>query len=782
MIKLALALIVKPTDEEAESLKKALKYTAPYVDGIFITITGKNKKCEEVAKLYNANVSYFKWIDDFASARNYNFSQVPKEYDYILWMDSDDAFRGIENLRDIIEKNKDTDGFAMNYLYWFDKDGNPEVVHLKTQVIRNDGCVKWVGWLHEDFSQNRLLKIKFVKNVERIHLSDEDRSKIASKRNLDICRKWVKKDSNDPRTYWNLGNAAKGYGRLDESMRAFNKFLKMSRSDDEKYIVYLRMAEIYFQKENYIKALEVIRQAIGTKPDYPDAYYLQGRIYFKLKDFYKAKDSYILGLKQKPPIYNIIVYNPREYDYIPLKALANIYFELNMPQLAKVLLESCLKINPHDKSVKKLISIMKKESKRVNTVLKSLEKLNKITNKIKLKKELEKLPNDIKSHPAICRLRNQNFLKTKSTGKDLIFYCGYTAEEWTPESVKKTGIGGSEEAIINLSKGLKEKGWNVTVYNNCGYKEQVFDGVTYKPFWIWNPEDKEDVVIIWRHPRPVDYNINANKIYIDLHDTISEGEFTKDRLDKISGIFLKSNAHRKLYPNIPDDKIVIIPNGVDLSLFDIKVERDPYYLVNFSSPDRSLSASLDIIEELVDKLPKDIASKVKFGWFYGWGVFNSSRNSKEEQTWKSNLIKRFETLKKKGLVIGGDRISHKQVAFENLKAGVLLYPSEFYEIDWIGGSKAQIAGCLPITTDFAAIGDKVQHGIKIHTNIGNKWDKDVLCDFSVKSEKIKKEFVKELLDYFKDVDKISRSEMSKWARKEFDINRVINMWNNEIKK
>jgi len=100
---LAFCAIIKPTDEEAEQLETLLTNVEDYVDGIFITITGKNKAVEDVAKKFKAHISYIEWEKDFAKARNYNFSQVPKEYDYILWADADDSFRGLHNLKEAIE-------------------------------------------------------------------------------------------------------------------------------------------------------------------------------------------------------------------------------------------------------------------------------------------------------------------------------------------------------------------------------------------------------------------------------------------------------------------------------------------------------------------------------------------------------------------------------------------------------------------------------------------------------------------------------------------------------
>ena len=161
---IALALIVKGSDKEAESLNTCLQNVSPYVDGIFITITQKNEKVEGVAKNYNAIISHFEWCNDFSKARNYNFSQVPIEYDYILWCDADDAFRGLENLTGVIKQHP-ADAYSMNYLYAFDEWNNPIVVHPKTQIVKNDGCVKWEGSLHEDFSPTRELKTYFIKDI-----------------------------------------------------------------------------------------------------------------------------------------------------------------------------------------------------------------------------------------------------------------------------------------------------------------------------------------------------------------------------------------------------------------------------------------------------------------------------------------------------------------------------------------------------------------------------------------------------------------------------------------
>lgn len=177
-MKIGLALIVKGTDSEAELLDRCLNNLSLHVDGIFITSTYKkgeqpNKKIDEVCEQYGAKVSYFEWVNDFAKARNFNFSQVPKEFDYILWTDADDMWRGIEKLKPTIEENPSVDAFGFWYMYDFDEHKQPVITHKKTMVVRNDGCVEWAGALHEDFKENRGLTTKFVEGIERMHFSTE---------------------------------------------------------------------------------------------------------------------------------------------------------------------------------------------------------------------------------------------------------------------------------------------------------------------------------------------------------------------------------------------------------------------------------------------------------------------------------------------------------------------------------------------------------------------------------------------------------------------------------
>lgn len=771
-MRIALAMIVKGDEVEAELLDRCLGNVAHFVDGIFVTATYSMNRQEAepiewVVRKYDANLSLFQWTKNFSEARNYNFSEVPKDYDYILWCDADDIFRGLENLKKILEENPEVDGFAFNYLYSFDEANNPIVVHKKTQLVRNDGCVTWKGALHEDLIENRSLNIKFVEDIERLHLSTTERTLESKVRNVEISIKEAEENPDDPRVYFNLANSHFGTGVYERALEEYLIFLDRSGSDDEKYIAHQRLGSVYQALGKRDQAITELQISIGMFPDLPDSYNLLGYLYSDLKMYDEAERYLLRSLVMKPQYHKMIVYNPRDYDYQPMLALAKVYFNKNRPDLTLPLLRGCAKIYPKDKMINDLVAEMEVETKRLGQVLETIAHIETLKdNKEKILYAIGKLSTDLQSHPAICRIRNKYIIKTESSGKDIAYYCGETKHIWNPEMAKTKGIGGSEEAVINLAKEWTELGYNVTVFNSCGVEPMVCDGVTYKPFWYYNAKDKYDITILWRHPGVAEYDLNTGKIFVDLHDVLPAGEFTEKRLAKIDKIFVKTNAHRILFPNIPDEKFAIIPNGQDQTLFEGFVSKIPGLLINTSSPDRSL----DVLPKLFKKV-KEQVPEARLKWAYGWEIYdNAFAGDKARMAWKDKVVKEMEEA---GIENMG-RLSQAECAKLYQEGVILAYPSEFYEIDCISVKKAQACGCVPITTDFAAFKESNKYGFKVHsTKTPENWSRPYQMAFGIEDEWAQEEWVKTVVKELRNPSKTKK--MEQWARK-FDWDKIALQW------
>lgn len=771
-MKLALAMICKGDAEEAKLLDRCLNNLNPYVDGIFLTITYKEDKTEmfetlEVARKYNADITTYQWTNDFSEARNISFNQVPKDYDYIMWTDADDMWRGLEKLKDTIEENKEVDAFAFWYLYEFDDEKMPTVVHKKTMIVRNDGCAEWKGALHEDLTETRSLNVKFIEGIDRMHFPNENHQAEVAKRNVEISEVDAIVHKDDPRVYFNLGNSYIGNGQFKEAKDALSKFIELSGSLEEKYIAYLRLASIENRLDNPDGAIQNYQIAIGMNPTCSDAYLKFGEYYFEHDNMDMAEHYILNGLVKKPQYHNMLVYNPRDYDYNPMQLLAKVYYRKNRPDLALPMLQGCLQIYPENKRLKGYVKEMEKEVKRIARVIKLVQKLDTIEDKDKITKELDKVPKDLQSHPAICAIRNKHFIKETSSGKDIVYYCGMTTHEWNPEMAKTKGIGGSEEAVINLSKEWVKQGYNVVVYNNCGTERMICDGVEYRPFWEFNPKDKNDILVLWRHPKLLDYDLNVDKIYVDVHDVIPKGEFNEKRIEKLTKVLVKTRFHRSLFPNVPDEKIAIIPNGMDFELFNQNVEKNQYMLVNTSSPDRSL----DVLPELFMRVKK-ILPQTRLKWAYGWEIFdNSYSDNPKMMKWKKDIVK---NMKEAGIEDMG-RLSQQECAKLYLEGHILAYPSEFAEIDCITVKKAQACGCMPITTDFGALDESVQYGVKIHSEkTKDNWALDGQLSFGITDEKMKDEWVKAVVEKLQEPVDI---DIPEWIN-QFKWDAISNKWTN----
>ncbi len=302
--------------------------------------------------------------------------------------------------------------------------------------------------------------------------------------------------------------------------------------------------------------------------------------------------------------------------------------------------------------------------------------------------------------------RNTEYLKRTSSGRDLVFYCGDTPHQWNPELFKRKGFGGSEEAVLYVTRELAKLGWHVTVYNNCGHKPIVEAGVTYRPFWEFNPRDKQDVVVVWRASKPLDWNINAEKIFVELQDATDERPFTKrDRMARVTRVFVRSPFHRSLYPHLPDHKMAVIPNGIDFSLLDGDERKEPYLLINTSSADRSMSVLPKLFSEIKRRVPQ-----ARLQWAYGWELFEAVNARRPDRLeWMRRTRREMDEA---GIETLG-HLSQAEVGRLYQRGAIFAYPTTYLETDCISVKKAQACGCVPVTTDVGALATSVEFGIKV---------------------------------------------------------------------
>jgi predicted O-linked N-acetylglucosamine transferase (SPINDLY family)/glycosyltransferase involved in cell wall biosynthesis len=543
-------------------------------------------------------------------------------------------------------------------------------------------------------------------------------------------------------------------GQLPEAEALYREILQSS--PEHPSALHL-LGLIAFQVGQNALALELIDKAILANPDYAEAHSNRGSVLHAVQQDQAALESYDTAIRLNHEYAD--AYSNR----------ANTLYALQRYQAA---LESCdraIALRPNYPEALNNRGNALQALQQYQAAVESYDKA------ILLKPDYADAYNNRGNALQALNLGNENFAKRSSSGRDLVFYCGQTTEIWNPETARTKGIGGSEEAVIWLSRLLRQRGWNVTVYTSCGEEERDYDGVSWKPYWMWNYRDKQNVTVIWRYPQFAKYEINSDKVIVDLHDVLTEESFPTDTLQKVHKIFVKSKFHRSLFPNIPDDKFVIVPNGIDAKLFECAVERDPLLLINTSSADRSLDAFLDCFEEIKKQVPN-----AKAQWAYGWGVWDAVHSSDaQKMEWKAKMQQRMQQL---GVEERG-RISHSEVAALYNQANIFAYPSEMAEIDCISLSKAMAAGAIPITTDFAAMGEKSQHGgVFIHSNkTKDDWALPYQFHFEMTDPEQKSQFIQNAVNILLNPpNEDARVPMRVWAISTFDWNTVAKAWHHTL--
>lgn len=82
------------TRDQQEKLEKCLQCLTSFGIPIAVVDTGSEDDSVAVARKYTDNVSHFRWIDDFAAAKNYAVSRA--QTDYVMVVDSDEYIEAVD--------------------------------------------------------------------------------------------------------------------------------------------------------------------------------------------------------------------------------------------------------------------------------------------------------------------------------------------------------------------------------------------------------------------------------------------------------------------------------------------------------------------------------------------------------------------------------------------------------------------------------------------------------------------------------------------------------------
>jgi len=723
-------MIVK--DEVSEAFDIAVDGLSHGISEVVITVSDKKAytRFKKLARDYDQiKLDHRPWTNDFAAARNHNLAL--SKTDYFMWLDADDRF----DFKDIMKlvvyaKSNKYDALYLPYNYAQDRDGKCIALHWRERILRRAKGFEWRGVVHESLLVDTAFRAKRIPEPEVFHIGgDINESK---KRNHKILAEAVENkplDKIDPRNLYYYGLSLFGIGKYKIAISALEDYLRVSGWDEEMYRALIKIGESYFMLDQHANAIEQTLKAVALKPRIPEAYYALARYEYALANWNETLD-WIEVAASKPDYDTMSIQNPQ------IKEFAKIHAAIAQHSLGHYVLAYKYLQTVPEGMADELIEGFKMQA-NIETFINLVPELLMF---IKGSDLYNVIPEAIRYDKRLKWLRNDVVEPKTWPDKSIVFFCGEGYEEWGAHTLDK-GMGGSEEAVVYLSRELAKQGYNVTVYNhvNDTYWDQEWDDgtwsveentsvpnrVEYRPWRQFDERDQFDTLVVWRQPKYSD-GLKAKTKIIDLHDILTP-EHVQPRDD--ATYFVKSKYHRSLYPNAPDSNFKIIGNGLKKSQFDMAIHKKRHTVGYFSAYYRGLESLLRMWPAIKKEVPA-----AKLDIYYGWESWTKING--EDEFYK-RMEAKFEIVKDMGVTVHG-RVDHETLAKAMMDTEVWAYPTEFREIHCITALKAQEALCYPVTTDVAALAETVQSGIKLET------------DTIYSDEYQQKKFIKEVVAALKD--------------------------------
>ena len=697
------ACIITGDDYKEEEIKKLLVSLEPHVDGVFVNYNGTKAKLNW-QKLTTLPVTYkkFKWEDDFSLARNQSFSLVPRdEYDWFLWIDTDDVLVGgptaMEELFDSLDEY--TEGVFLRYAYAVDPETNIVVVEQwRERILSTKVDWQWTFPIHEVCRATSGLQ--YAKRdqvfIEHQRKSGEDRG--ARERNRRIIARAASENPNEPRYQFYLAGEtlAEADGEteptrkaelIDVAIYAYEKYRSMVRElSDDVYLATSRMAELYRMKNDHAKALECDLESIAIYPDWPDGYVGAAKSCLELADWPRMRAFADMAMKCNKPSTAASI-EPMMSGFTPvfLRGIANE----NLGDIDNAILDY-------------------EHAKMLWTPPGGT-----------LEEKIEELRNFEGAKTHIEKFDQRKRLRGTKPEKSIAFFTQPIPEYWNPDTLDEGGHGGAETAIIKLAPYFAADGWRTVVFGNPGpYRGQDKNGVEWWDSDEYLPIEKFKTFISSRSVIPFDIKPVSDMNFLWMHD-VNIGQESSEVLNMPDRIVAITNWHSNHLQNLygqDSKKMSVIPNGIIPERFDKNdwENKKNNKFIYSSSPDRGLDTLLGMWPIIRERYPEH-----ELHIYYGWEIIDKIIEQHRGRTQGMSYLEEFKN-KCLGQIafLGGEeggiyqhgRVNQDQLAKEMAECTFWTYPTEFMETFCITAIEMQMAGVIPVTSRLAALNEVVMPG------------------------------------------------------------------------
>ncbi|KAG2781302.1 hypothetical protein PC129_g259 [Phytophthora cactorum] len=506
-------------------------------------------------------------------------------------------------------------------------------------------------------------------------------------------------------------------------LAAQNVYTRVQRASPGNADAIHLLGTIHFQNGQFNRAIEYISQAVAINPQVAWYHTNLALCYQALEDFESAKAEFYTSLQLNAS--NRMAISKLSEIYTNQKAFDNVvdlyatYGEAaysfsgqatsaSQDEIKQAYMEYSNALDKIGQSLK-AIELLEAGVKQHPTIFKLRYNLGVLYNELRRYDQGNQQQFDAVVAQAryLFETQGRHFQKIPRPDHKVVvtFYCHEYGQawwgKWGPTSLN-SGLGGSEEAVVFLSRELQKLGYWVEIYGDPSPQDISTldqadeDNVRWYPHYTYDINDKGvDIFVAWRYHISMAMGRAARKKFLWMHDLPQEdARRSPELLNNSDGIFCLSEFHAAVFPEILQSKITVSTNAVDRSFF-VNGPNHADRFVYGSSPSRGLYPLLKAWPRIREKIPTAELS-VFYGFtpaFMKWGN-SEMTNFTEWMNEMNRLVTETPGVRYVGLA------NHAQLAKEYSYAGFYLYPTTFSETSCISLMKAMANGAIPITSRF----------------------------------------------------------------------------------
>ena len=357
--------------DSARTIVDCIESLAGAIDFLSIVDTGsKDNTVNLIRKTCRKSkipfkLSFMNWVDNFAAARNFAFSFLPFDCDWLFWCDSDDVVWQAERMHYLCKNApQEISSIWFPYHYAVDEYGNPFTVFIRERLLRRANQWIWRDRLHETIQP--LSPAKWMPSEDVIIRHNHIQSDVRNDRNMRILQLMMKENPEDRRVWLYFGHQHFAGRNFKEAAQWYLKFGTDPKGADLERYQALCFASKCFRELNDAQAVDVGMMGIILFPQFKDAYLEVAHSYRAIGDFDKAIHWAKMSeqkevIKEPPPL---IFINPLEYGFNRHCLLAECYSRKGDYDTAMAELNEAFKIRPNDEIRGKLSELKTMATRR----------------------------------------------------------------------------------------------------------------------------------------------------------------------------------------------------------------------------------------------------------------------------------------------------------------------------------------------------------------------------------------------------------------------------------